>query len=93
MNRPISVTEFNSNCTMNVDMGSGADFCGGELMRICKDFQDMLSETFPSRAVCMQKSRALYQQQYQAHVVDGCRAAVEQAFTLCGQFCARNYPQ
>lgn len=96
VNTPITVWDFNSNCVFSVNRGGfhgEDDGCGGDVMRICKDYEDMLGDRFVSRAQCMNNCSALHAQQYQAHVMDGCQRNVEHAYSLCGQFCMRNYAQ
>jgi len=96
VNAPITVWDFKSDCVFSVGHGGMRDqddACGGDSQRICQDYETMLSEKFASRAQCMAQCRALHDQQYPVHLVDGCRSNVERAYSLCGQFCLRNYPQ
>lgn len=96
VNQPITVWDFNSNCVFSTGRGGfrgEEDNCGGDGMRICKEFEDTLSETFASQAQCLSKCSELRGRLYQQHVMDGCRRNVERAFSLCGQFCLRNYKQ
>jgi hypothetical protein len=96
VNQPATVWDFNSNCVFSTGRGGfrgEEDTCGGDTMRICKEFEDMLSDKFASRSQCLAKCSELQSQLYQQHIMDGCRRNVERAFSLCGQFCLRNYQQ
>jgi|GEM_PF-3227843 len=91
--KPMMVWELNSECLFTTG-GSGRedDICGGAKVSICKDFEDTMSEKFASRDQCLAKCRELRESLYPKHIVDGCLQSVGNAFTLCGQFCSRNYP-
>jgi hypothetical protein len=93
LNKPITPWNFSGNCNFGFDGGSADDVCGSGRQQICKLFTDALSTPFASRAACLDTCRELRESEYQAHAIDGCQPSLSAAFTLCGQFCERNYAQ